>query len=141
MGFHVKILKFQYLDKTNNSNIVVMATDSYLSQERVIWLILDGHEHDEDSVEQLDALQCSNTHVQEHTKEYGHGDFTKDWCHDYRQSNQSENNDVRQTVFPVNTKQKKLHSMPIKLEVQESIGVIIFYNSLSLQSDHQKIII
>ena len=84
-----------------------METDPYLSQEGVVRLILDWHEHDEDSVKELNALQCSNTHVQEHTKKYRHGNFTKNWCHDYRQSNQTKDDNVSQAVFSENGKEKK----------------------------------
>lgn len=92
----------------NRHNISVVKTDPYLSQEGIVWLIFDGHEHNEDSVKQLDALQCSDTHVQEHSKEYCHWDFAKDRCHDYRQSNHYENNDVSQAVFPENKKDNNL---------------------------------
>lgn len=78
-------------------------SEAYLSQEGVVWLVLVGHEHDEDSVKELNTLESSNTHVQEDTKEYRHGDLTKDWCHDYRQTNHYENDDMTQTILPENT--------------------------------------
>lgn len=88
----------------------LVEAEAYLSQEGVVWLVLVGHEHNEDSVKELNPLKCSNTHVKEDTEENRHGDFAKDWCHDYRQTNQYKNYNVSQPILPENKNQKSFHN-------------------------------
>jgi hypothetical protein len=40
---------------------------SHLSQEHVVGLVFDRHEHDEDAIEELEAFQRRHAHVKEHT--------------------------------------------------------------------------
>lgn len=73
---------------------------THLSEESVVRLVLDWHEHDEDTVKELNALQCSDTHIKENTEENCHRNLTQDGCHHNRQPNEDEDGNVSQAVFP-----------------------------------------
>ncbi len=50
----------------------------YLSEIRIVRLVLLGHEEEEDPVEELEAVQGGDTHVQEHAVQHRHRDLNKD---------------------------------------------------------------
>jgi len=52
----------------------------YLPKEHVIWLIFDGHQHNQNSIEELETLQRRDAHVQEDTEQHRHRYIPQHWC-------------------------------------------------------------
>ena len=61
-----------------------------LSQIWVVWLILLGHEEQEESVKELETIQRVDAHVEEDTIEDWHGDPLEDRREESRETNQDE---------------------------------------------------
>lgn len=65
-----------------------------LPKEHIIRLVLDGHEHDEYSVEELQALERRSTHVEKYAEQNRHGNVTQHWGQQHRASDHQENQNV-----------------------------------------------
>lgn len=76
-------------------------TWEYLSQEHVVGLVLSRHEHDGYPVEELQALERSHPHVQEHSEQHRHGDVTEDRGDGHRETDHQKYQDVRNALLPV----------------------------------------
>ena len=77
------------------------AIRSYLAEESVIRLVLGRHEHDQDPVEELEAFERADTHVEEHSEQHRHGDHSQQGRHQHGQADRSEDEHVRHTVLSV----------------------------------------
>ena len=49
----------------------------HLSEIWIVWLVLLGHEEEEDPIEELEPVQGGDAHVQEHTVQHRHRDLSK----------------------------------------------------------------
>jgi len=73
---------------------------THLTKEDIVGLILGGHKHYEDPIEELEPFKGRDTHVEEDTEQHGHGDQPQDWHHQHGHADAHEDQHVRNTVLP-----------------------------------------
>lgn len=76
------------------------AQDGHLAQEHVVGLVLGGHEHDEDAVKELEALEGGHAHVEEHAEQHRHGDVAEQRRDEHGQADRHEDEHVRDALLP-----------------------------------------
>ena len=72
----------------------------YLSQVREIGLVFGRHEDDAQTVVELHLAQRSDAHVEEDAVQDGHGDELEHGRHEHGQTDQQEDDEMRQPLFP-----------------------------------------
>lgn len=70
-----------------------------LPQEHKVWLVLDWHEHDDDSVKELQPLQRRNAHVKEDTEQHRHRNVPQQRRQQNRAADSEEDEDVRDPLL------------------------------------------
>ena len=50
-----------------------------MSEVKIVWLVLAGHEHQEQPVNELHPIEGVDTHVHEDTVQDRHGDELENW--------------------------------------------------------------
>jgi len=90
--------------------------ERHLAQEHVVWLILEGHEHDEDAVEELQTFEGGGAHVKEHSEQNRHGDVAKNRGQRHGQTNHQKDHNVGDALLPDVLKRRiKLEKLSIFL--------------------------
>jgi hypothetical protein len=70
----MKVIQRALLPLTRNHKYITLGKESvlHLAQEGVVRLVLCRHEHNQDPVEELQALERRKAHVEEDAEQHGH---------------------------------------------------------------------
>ena len=66
-----------------------------MSEVKIVWLVLAGHEHQEQPVDELHPIGGVDPHVHKDTIQDRHGDELQDWSKFDRQSSEKKDTDTK----------------------------------------------